>query len=333
MFKRNQCDICGDCLSSCQWVKVSREEAQNQISLLIDGKPAPILEQCVTCFACNEICPNKANPFDLILEMQEKTNALRIPAETLSATEARYIFEGEAAPLENKSDRIMTVCVFGKSDADLIQGSLYDLPIVKGKPYFCWLLFMHMGQESVMKKHVGEFVKRLAQTEAKEIICFHDDCYAMLKVKAPEYGFDVPFRPIHLSEYLIEFVTKHKSNINPLDVNLAYQRPCASRLTPGKEKFVDQLFDLLGARRVKRRYDRMNALCCGGPKLILGKGSPKNEQVKNILDAKEHEARALVCLCPMCMHTLASTASETSMPLVFISDLLRIALGEIPPPW
>lgn len=333
MFKRDQCDVCGDCLSSCQWVKISREEAQEQISLLIDGKPAPILEQCVTCFACNEICPNKANPFDLILEMQEKTGALRIPPETLSANEARYTFEGEVAPLENTSDRIMTACVFGKSDANLIQGKVYELPIVKGKPYFCWVLFMHTGQESVMKRHAKQFVERLAQTQAREIVCFHDDCYAMLKVKAPEYGIEVPFRAVHLAEYLVEFVTNHKTQIKSLDVELAYQRPCASRLTPGKEKFIDELFGLLGIKRVKRRYDRQSALCCGGPKLLLGKGSPKSEQEKNIKDALEHGARALVCLCPMCLHTLAGTASELSMPLVFISDLIRIALGEIPPPW
>jgi len=336
MFKRDRCDVCGDCLVECQWVKIGREEAQRQMGDLIAGLSAPILKQCATCFACNETCPNDANPFDLILEMQERTGALGIPPEAIASNESRYTFSGDPDLSGQKSvrtGRVMTVCVFGGSDANLIQGPIYDLPILKGKPYFCWVLFMHMGNESVMRRHAKEFVARLQASGAKEIVCFHDDCYSMLTVKAPEYGIEPPFRAIHLSEYLAEYLKSNNSRLRRLDVDLAYQRPCASRLTPGKERFIDEVFELAGARRVKRRYDRRGALCCGGPKMLLGQGSPRAEQEKNISDALAAGAKALVCLCPMCMRTLKGTASELGMPLLFIGDLARIALGEIEAPW
>lgn len=333
MFERDQCDVCGDCLVECQWVKISREEAQQQIGELIAGRPAPILKQCVTCFACNETCPNDARPFDLILEMQERTGALGISPQSIDSNENRYAYTGEVQAPPSRAERMMTVCVFGKSDANLIQGPVYDLPQLKGKPYFCWVLFMHLGDESVMRRHAGEFVDRLAASGAKEIVCFHDDCYSMLAVKAPEYGIKVPFRPVHLCEYLVEYLKQNSSQAQSLNADLAYQRPCASRLTPGKEKFIDELFELTGTRRVKRLYDRRGALCCGGTKLLLGQGSPKAEQEKNIRDAMEAGAKALVCLCPMCMRSLAGTASDLGMPLVFIGDLARIAMGEISPTW
>ena len=36
----------------------------------------------------------------------------------------------------------------------------------------------------------------------------------------------------------------------------------------------------------------------------------------------------MVCLCPMCIHALSDVAREHEMPLVFLGDLARMALGE-----
>lgn len=76
------------------------------------------------------------------------------------------------------------------------------------------------------------------------------------------------------------------------------------------------------------RQRREKALCCGGTKQILGLGAPEPEQTKNINDAKESGAQTMVWLCPMCIHTLSVTGDNLEMPLVFIGDLARAALGE-----
>jgi len=330
MFKQDLCDFCGDCFVECQWMEVDRDEAAEWMKTIVEGRHAPALDKCVTCYACNEICPQGANPFDLIAELQEKYRTL-VTEEVVASNEARYAFAGELRDVP-QGDRVMTVCVFGKTDAHLIQGELYDLPRVGGKPYFCWILFSHMGAESVQKKHAKEFVERLAMTGAKEIVCFHDDCYAMLARCAPDYGIEVPFRPVHLTEYLAEYLHNNKDRIKPLNMNVAYQRPCASRFTPEKERFVDEMFELAGVKRVKRTYDRKGALCCGGAKFLLGKGDPGPEQEKNILDAKQAGAKAMVCLCPMCIRSLSGVAKEHDMPVIFIGDIARMALGEIESP-
>jgi Fe-S oxidoreductase len=327
MFKRERCDLCGDCLVECQWMDVGRDQAVEWMKAMIEGEHTPVLDQCITCYACNEICPQDANPFDLLAELQEKYHSLS-SAEFAQANEARYSFDKPLTgfPL---ADRVMSVCVFGKTDADLIQGELYNLPRVGGKPYFCWVLFSHLGAESIQKKRAREFVDRLALTGAKEVVCFHDDCYAMLARLAPDYGIEVPFRPVHLAEYLVDYLKANKARIKPLEIDVAYQRPCASRHTPEKEHFIDELFELVGARRVERNFDRKNALCCSGIKMMIGKGDPRPDQEKNILDAKTAGARALVCLCPMCMQSLAAVAKEHDLPPIFIGDLARMALGEI----
>ncbi len=329
MFRQDRCDLCGDCLVNCRWIEAGRDQAAEWMKAMMEGRPTPVPQQCITCYACNETCPQDANPFDLIAALQEK--AAIVSHQQISEAENRLSFSGELRDLP-AADRIMSICVFGKTDGHLIQGELYDLPKIGGKPYFCWILFSHMGAESIQHRHAREFVDRLTATGAKEVVCFHDDCYAMLAKIAPEYGIEVPFRPVHLAEYLVEYLKANAGRLRPLDLALAYQRPCASRHTPEKEHFIDALFELCGSTRVARTYDRGNAMCCAGVKLLLGMGDPTPEQEKNIADAKAAGAKAMVCLCPMCMHSLHQMAADAGLPLIFIGDLARMALGEIDMP-
>ncbi len=330
MFKKDQCELCGECLTECQWMEIEQQQAIKWMKEMAEGQHTPVIDNCVTCYSCNERCPNDARPFDLFAKLQEKyIDPEKKPG--IAAMESKFVFSGELKSIP-EADPVMTTCVFEKTDPHLIQGGIYDLPRISGKPYFCWILFSHMKAQSIEEKHAQEFVDRLASTGAKEIICFHDDCYTMLATLAPEYGIKVPFRPIHLSEYLVDYLTKNKDKSQPLEMNIAYQRPCASKQTPDKEHFIDEVFELTGVKRVERNFDRKNGLCCGGTKLMLGIGDPKPDQEKNILDAKNNGAQALVCLCPVCIHSLTGTAVEHDLPVVFLSDIARMALGEIPKP-
>ncbi len=327
MFNENLCDLCGDCIAECHWIDADREQAAEWMRQMTNGDSSPVLKQCITCYACNEICPNDANPFDLIAELQERHHTF-ISKEDAEKTENRYVFTGELK-LPPGAKRVMTTCVFEKTDPHLIQGEMFNLPRVGGKPYFCWLLFGHTGAVSIQEKHAKEMVDRLAMSGAEEVVCFHDDCYSMLAEIAPGYGIDVPFKPVHLSEYLAEYLKENKSRIKPLNIKIAYQRPCASRHTPEKEHFIDEVFDLAGVERVGRNYDREKALCCASIKLMLGNGDPIPDQEKNLLDALGNGAEAMVCLCPMCIHSLSSVADKLQMPLIFFSDIARMAICEI----
>jgi Fe-S oxidoreductase len=327
MFKQDLCDLCGDCLMECAWIEATRDQSIEWMKTMIAGHQTPVLKQCITCFACNEICPQHANPFDLIASLQEKYHTF-LPREVAEAEEAKYVFTHQLKDYP-QAERVMSTCVFQKTHDYLIQGELYDLPRVDGKPYSCWMLFSHWGAQGIHQKHAAELVERLAMTGAKEIICFHEDCYATLAGMAPEFGIEVPFRPVHFAEYLVEYLQANKHRIKPLNIDIAYQRPCASRFTPEKEHFVDELFELAGVRRIQRAYDHEKALCCASIMLLLGNGDPQRAQEKNIIDAKSNGAQAIVCLCPMCSNNLSEIANAHDMPLIFLGDIARMALGEI----
>jgi hypothetical protein len=155
----------------------------------------------------------------------------------------------------------------------------------------------------------------------------------MLVRIAPEYGAQVPFQRVLLSEYLVGYLEANVQRIEVLNFDLAYQRPCASRQTSEKGHFLDELFELTGVRQVERTYDRQEAVCCRGAKFFLGMEDPKPDQQKNILDAKWAGAEAVVRPCSMCVQLLAEVAAEQGMPLIFLGDLARMALGELASPF
>jgi hypothetical protein len=50
----------------------------------------------------------------------------------------------------------------------------------------------------------------------------------------------------------------------------------------------------------------------------------------NIADALEHGAAAMVFGCPSCYAFMSAACMEAGLAPIFISDLARMALGEIP---
>jgi Fe-S oxidoreductase len=332
MFDETRCDRCGDCLVRCAYVDYDREQAAFEIDELVAGRPAPILSSCITCLACNEYCPTDARPFDLILERQEQFRSLGIPPEMLAAEEARYAATGEVRVPENDG-RVLSACVFSSTDAELFQGRLFEgLPTVRGRHFFCYVLFDHLGAGSVTRRHAQAFVDNLAATGAQEVILFHDDCYGMLVDRAPQFGVEVPFRPVHIVEYLRDYLQDHRQDITPLGVRVAYQRPCASRMSPGKEDAVDAVLGLIGVERAQRRYDRESSLCCGLAATMFNPQVAPVIRQRNLDDALAAGAEAMCYLCPMCRRGLVDDARAHGLAGYHIVELVRMALGELPVP-
>jgi Fe-S oxidoreductase len=336
MFHEERCDFCGDCLARCHYLPFDKKTGGEAFKKLVQGEKVDWLYDCVTCIACNEYCPKDARPFDLILKKMEDAGDFTDPALRAQMAD-RFKADGEPKPVA-LAERAMSVCVMEGSMPWALHGKLFEgLPLLKGRHYFCNVLFAHMGDESIMRDRLQGMVDNLAKSGAKEIVVVHDDCYAILKGIAPEFGIKLPFRPISIFEHLRDYLKAHPGEIKKLNMKVAYQRPCASRYTPEKDPLLDEIFGMIGVERVKRQYDGVNAICCGvemaGPNLKLfprGKNfDPFRE--KNIADAKDAGAEAMVYLCPMCYRTLGKKSKEAGMTNLMISDLCRLAIGETLP--
>jgi Fe-S oxidoreductase len=329
MFIESRCDFCGDCLAKCQYIDFDQQQGALEFTKLVKGEPVEWLKKCITCFACNEFCPQGARPFDLIVRRMEEMGNYVDP-NLLAAVHARFTAKGDFQPPPVKST-VLALCTIEAVIPWAFQGQLFaDLAVVKGRHYFCNVLFPHIGNESIMREGLKPLVDKYAALGAEEIIFAHDDCYALMADAAPQYGVELPFKPVHIFEYLVRYLKSHPDKVKPLHWKVAYQRPCASRLTPGKEALLDEIFHLIGIERVARRYDRENALCCGQALkgfMQRGKKYPAY-QTLNIQDARDHAARVMGFLCPMCLDALGKPCRDAGLETYMISDLCRLSLGE-----
>lgn len=332
MFDEAKCDLCGDCLAKCPYMHLSAEAAVREFKKLLNKEKADWLKKCVTCFACNEYCPKGARPFDLIVSTMEATGGY-VDAEVVSFCRTLFTPKSpfEAPKLKDKG-RVLSVCTIEPTLPAALAGPMFEgLPVVKGRHYFCNVVYLHMGNETIMRNGIQPLVNNYAALGAEEIVFMHDDCYALTASIAPRYGIELPFRPVHIFEYLLDYLKAHKSDIQPLNKKVAYQRPCASRFTSWKEPMLDELMKLIGVERVVRKYDRENALCCGQDlKGVIKRGSNNFPRYRdlNIRDAKNHGAEAMVFLCPMCLDALHEKCQKNDLETYMIYDLCRLALGE-----
>ncbi len=76
----------------------------------------------------------------------------------------------------------------------------------------------------------------------------------------------------------------------------------------------------------------MNALCCSGPAIGVNKELAINMQTNNVQDAIDNGAQALITICPICDAVMRRPTTKVGLPKIFITDLCRMALGEIPWP-
>jgi Fe-S oxidoreductase len=330
MFDTLKCDKCGNCLVRCQYVDYTREKAVKEITALIEGNYTEILAECNTCMACNEYCQMGANPFDLICHLQGEKRAIVVPTATTKQLDSLTALPNKI--IEGDSDKpALSLCIVADLIPGITESQMFDgLTIVKGGDYYSKIAYLHVGMEDMVRDIAQKYVDNLAKLGKKEIVIVHEDCYIMLASKVLEYGIEVPFKVVHVLEYMLNYLKEHESSITKLDKQIAYQRPCASRYASAMEPVLDELFNLIGVRRVPRRYDRKDALCCH----VIGchvdsERSTRNRDM-NLTDAKVHGAEAMVFLCPLCVMSLAPYCHGYGLAPIFIIDLCRIALGELP---
>jgi len=329
MWDASKCNLCGDCLVKCLYVGYDKERAVKEVTLLMEGKEAPILSKCTTCCACREYCPTGADPFDLINKMQEKFNAFPVGPSGTAWIDLASQVPNQVVP-GDPGKPVLSLCVMeNQLPEDCISGQMFDgLTFARGGDYFCYIGYVHAGKESPIAQNAQRFIDNIAGL-GKEIIFLHDDCYAMVDAKVKDYGIKVPFKYMHILEYMRNYLRDNRSKIKKLGKKVAYQRPCASRYTPEKDCFVDEIFELIGVERPKRKYEREAALCCTGAIIRVFPELAQEVQAKNVDDAIACGADALVTLCPMCDRVLRRPTTARNFPKVYITDLCRMALGEM----
>jgi len=339
MWDETKCDLCGECLVKCRYANYDLPKAKEEMALLKAGKEAEILMKCTTCLACNDYCPTGAEPADLITRLQEKYGSSPIVKTGLFALdEIIKGLEGKSDPrevIEGDPERpILSLDSFrfnqfppGTFESELFRG----MTIIRGGEFMSLAGCVHMGGASLVERYGQTVLDRLASF-GKDIVYMHNEGFVLAHVKAKAYGFRVPFRYQHLFEYLSGFLKASKGKIKKIGKKVAYQANCATRWIPEYDRYLEEIFDLIGVERPPRKFEGINALCCSAPVIFANKELAQEIQRENFEDAIASGAQAIITSCPICNWVLTRPSEKYGLPKIFITDLCRIALGEIPWP-
>jgi Fe-S oxidoreductase len=329
----NVCQTCptGDCLVKCQYLHLDKETAVAEMVKIGQGEDSFVLNDCVTCYACEEYCRRGNHPFYLITERRQEKGILAAPR----AITRQWINIGEPQGkyrLGKVKERALS---FGFMPEFLrwVKGRLFEdvMPsYIFGQEFFCNVVYIHFADTAVIKERLPQVVDNFKKLGVKEVVFLHDECYGAFAHLAPAYGIDVPFKAIHYYEYLYHRLTELKELIQPLNIRVAYQRPCSSRLSPDKHHFVRDIMDLIGVDLVEREYQDENALCCGGIlSMNYGYDLAHDVQKRNIDDMAAHGAEYCIFNCPACQTTLGALVAKQGIKPLHMIHLCRKAIGEM----
>jgi Fe-S oxidoreductase len=335
MWDSSKCDLCGDCLVKCRYVDYDKDQAVAEIKLLMEGKEADILNKCITCVACNDHCPTGADPSNLIFKMQEKigTCPITVVGKPVLDEMAKGL-EGRGEPsqlIEGDPDKPVLsfdAFQFGQFPEGTLDSMLFKgMTVVRGSEYMSLVGCVHMGGESFSEKYAQNVIDNLASLD-KDILYIHNEGYILAHVKAKELGITVPFKYMHLFEYMRDYLRDNPNSITKLDKKIAYHANCATRWIPEQDPMLDEIFQLIGVERAPRQYQGLNAVCCTGPIINTDRELAIDIQEKNVRDAIDSGADAMITICPICDAVMRRPTSRLGLPKIFITDLCRIALGE-----
>ena len=331
-FDANLCKICPtcDCLVLCQYMDLDIDKAKEEIMKISEGEDSFVLQDCVTCYGCEEYCKRGNHPFYLITERRQQKGILTSPR----AITKQWINIGEPRGKYRLGEIKEKILSFGfmPEFLQLVKGRLFDdvMPsYVFGQEFFCNVVYIHFANTSIIKERLPMVIDNFKKLGVQEVVCMHDECFGSFASLAPAYGIEVPFKSIHYFEYLYNRLEGLGDEIRPLNIKVAYQRPCSSRLSPDKHHFVADIMKLIGVDLVERRYQGENALCCGGIfGMAFGYELANDVQKRNVDDMVDSGAEYCVFNCPACQSTLAEKVTKKGIKPIHIIDLCRMAIGE-----
>lgn len=343
-FDSSKCDFSrcrGECLTRCPYVSYDEKMAKDAIRALISGKMSPILSECITCAACNDFCPTGANPWDLIAWRQEETNILGIPVDASPSSDwlvkPYKVRRGKpGGPLISMGGIYEVV-----PQEEFLKGRMFDdATLIGGGDVACGFTETHLGRASRPLKNLPVFIENLSRAAEEfgvdEIVFTHDACYNVATTLAMSQNMEVPFRAVHILEYIRNWLRDHKDEITPLNLKVGLQGGCTTRYAPDRgdgeiwSDWINEIFEMIGVESVeeKRKYTGDDRLCCGSSIFHSQHDRALGIQKMNIQDAIDAGAERYVFICPACIAIMRMTCRKLNLEPVYITQLVKLALGE-----
>ncbi len=356
-FDPDKCIKCGECFSKCPVMKLPLEKAKMEVDRLSKGQPAKyVTRKCESCFGCNFICSNRANPAQRILDIwRENGKKKGIPvrakyfAPNCETNFRTYVVkrlpDDEKELVESwkslkPSDEIFFPGCNIITSPYLTKSRLFENQNIRGSLYLCCgEMYFRTGQNEELKKTARRLNKWRAELGFQKMIIPCTAGKNMFANVLPQYGFKLDFEIEHFLETLLrKFKAGQLKVRNPIEMNVTIQDSCHGKFFG--DPFMDiprELLAIIGATVIEQKHSRNNALCCG-----IGGGFSQPSAyhpldmtlstLKNLRSANRSGAECIVVYCAGCLQMLSvgKLIYPAKIAVFHILELIQMAIGEKP---
>jgi Fe-S oxidoreductase len=368
-FRDDLCDRCGKCLADCPVLMLPEACAKKEFAALLENNYTQSLafRYCTTCNICDQICPQNANPYELILERfdAEKTkNGLPSFAKLVFPGEPENIWSGlrilmdkdelaivEAGELNlsKKQSEILLTGFYANIVPFLLKSEVLDdlRPAIAGSPMMwgCGGDSNKLGAITLTEEIVKFIERKFSEMGVKKVICSMEAEAAMLAEVLPErYGAKFDFEVTTLDEWLLDRMKNGKLKMDKsLSLKVTVHDNCMSRYLGGRpQEVVREIVQRTGCELVEMKHNRDKALCCGWAATIPALHGPKSNNPLNTtmsmlysLDRRMREALdtgadVIAASCPACyiFLNLIKELTGADIQIRHPLELIGMARGE-----
>ncbi len=360
-FNEEKCDLCGQCFHLCPVLQLSLEESKKEIKSLIEGKESKyVLSKCNTCFSCNLYCPQKANPYQLILErwndLYKKRGAPPLykfvcPTELPNIWQLINLFlsDQEQKWISNwmnyspkPEDTILIIGNYTHLFPFIIGGSnLLDFfkPIDLIDQWEGGAYLYQGGYLDVVAKIAEKCKADFDKWDVKNIAHTLDAVqFIFSEIHPKEMGVTHNRNFINFNDWILDSLKSGELPITKkLKFSVTIHDNCYSKALNGI--YWDpprKILELCGCEIKEMEHIKKDSLCCGfgaGASWVRNISIPFDiisEGCKKFKEAEETGANALISYCSGCLYLLWATRElvGSKIDLYHILEIVRMAMGE-----
>ena len=293
-----------------------------------------VLNTCLGCGACKEICPEKIDIPAITRAMREEIvkhemEPPKLKDTDLAIKEKHNIF-GEEKPrykwaedlnLPKKGETLYfagcsasyTYPKTARATAKILLEAGVDVAYLGEDEWCCGAPALWSGNTELFKEIVKHNLSAIKASGAKRVVASCAVCYNTLKTHYPSVASELSFKVLHLSEVIADLIQQSKIHLQkPVRKKFTYHDPCHLGRA---EKIYEQPREIIRkipqAEFCEMARNRKNALCCGEGVVVssLFPSLTRKISANRVNEAKEIGANAIVTCCPGCVTTLSKAAA------------------------
>jgi Fe-S oxidoreductase len=315
------CSRCGVCIDICQLNSAAQVNNIQSVyfvqSIRNQNVEEDILEKCLVCGRCENICP-----------VGIRLDSLRITQRRNFTVNQRQNYQYLPPPRSKKNEVIyfagcmshLTPSITSAMTGIMKAAGVNFLFLDEERSICCGRPLTLAGKEDEAMQLMNANKALIQESGARVLVT---SCPICLRVFKEKYQLDITI--LHHSQFLLDLIKKGKIPIQSYFKRVAYHDPCdlgrGLGILSEPRELIRKVSD-----PVILEHEKSDSLCCGGSLGLLNTSAFQRDQItKNTVGilVQDHP-EILVTSCPLCKKTLAKFSH------VRVADIAELVAEAIP---